>query len=113
MGPERAPALYEGFFQQATEAARRMREAMREADVDDICRAAHGVKGAALNLGLPALAEAAAGLNRDAATLAPAQLALAVQRYEELVEATRAVCMPERLVDEAPVAQRSIPPSGA
>jgi len=99
MGPERTPALYTGFFEQACEAARRMREAMREADVDEVCRAAHGVKGAALNLGLPALAEAAAGLNRDAATLGPAPLALAVQRYEELVEATRAVCAAEGLVE--------------
>jgi signal transduction histidine kinase/FixJ family two-component response regulator/HPt (histidine-containing phosphotransfer) domain-containing protein len=97
MGPDRAPALYAGFFEQAGESARRMREAMRAADVDEVCRAAHGVKGAALNLGLPALAEAAAVLNRDAATLGPAQLALAVQRYEELVEATRAVCAAEGL----------------
>ena len=65
--------------------------------MDEVSRAAHGVKGAALNLGLPALAEAAAALNRDAATLGPAQLALAVQRYEELVEATRAVCAAEGL----------------
>jgi two-component system, sensor histidine kinase len=98
MGPERAPALYAGFFEQAGDAARRMREAMREADVDEVRRAAHAVKGAALNLGLPALAEAAANLNRDAATLGPAPLALAVQRYEELVQATRAVCAAEGLV---------------
>ena len=37
-------------------------------------------------------------MNRDAATLGPAPLALAVQRYEELVEATRAVCAAEGLV---------------
>ena len=98
MGPDRAPALYTGFFDQAADAARRMREAMREADVEEVRRAAHAVKGAALNLGLPALAEAAARLNRDAATLGPAPLALAVQRYEELVEATRAVCAAEGLV---------------
>lgn len=97
MGPERTPALYAGFFEQAEDAARRMREAMRAASTDDLSRAAHGVKGAALNLGLPALAEAAAGLNRDAATLGAAQLALAVQRYEELVQATRSVCVAEGL----------------
>ena len=101
MGPDRAPVLYASFFEQADDAARRMREAMRAADVDEVRRAAHAVKGAALNLGLPALAEAAAGLNNDAATLGPAPLALAVQRYEELVAATRAVCAAEGLVDNS------------
>ncbi len=98
MGPDRAPALYAGFFEQAGDAARRMREAMRDADVEEVRRAAHAMKGAALNLGLPALAEAAAGLNNEAATLGPAPLALAVQRYEELVAATRAVCAAQGLV---------------
>jgi two-component system, sensor histidine kinase len=101
MGPDRAPALYAGFFEQAGDAARRMREAMREADVEEVRRAAHAVKGAALNLGLPALGEAAGNLNRDAATLGPAPLALAVQRFEELVEATRAVCAAEGLVSSS------------
>jgi CheY-like chemotaxis protein len=101
MGPDRAPVLYASFFEQADDAARRMREAMRAADVEEVRRAAHAVKGAALNLGLPALAEAAAGLNNDAATLGPAPLALAVQRYEELVAATRAVCAAEGLVDSS------------
>jgi two-component system, sensor histidine kinase len=99
MGPERAPVLYDGFFEQAAEAGRRMRDAMRAAEVGEVQRAAHAVKGAALNLGLPALAEAAAGLNRDAGTLGAAQLALAVQRYEELVGATRAVCAAEGWVE--------------
>ncbi|OYU93996.1 MAG: hybrid sensor histidine kinase/response regulator, partial [Burkholderiales bacterium PBB5] len=82
-------ALYTGFFVQADDAARRMRDAMRDADTEAIRRNAHTVKGAALNLGLSALADAAARLNRDAAILSPPQLALAVQRCEAPLPATR------------------------
>ncbi|HSW09041.1 ATP-binding protein [Aquabacterium sp.] len=100
MGAGRSPALYGGFFEQASDTARRMREAMRDADTESLRRAAHAVKGAALNLGLPALADAAATLNRDGSTLSAAQLALAVQRYEELVNATRSLCAAEGLISE-------------
>lgn len=99
MGAEGAPALYRGFFEQAEDTARRLREAMREADTEGLQRAAHAVKGAALNLGLPALADAAATLSRDAGALGAPQLALAVQRFEELVSATRSLCAAEGLVD--------------
>jgi len=98
MGPAQVPSLYDGFFTQAEDAARRMRDAMRDADPEALRRSAHTVKGAALNLGLPALAEAAALLNRDAGTLAAAHLALAVQRYEEITAATRALCVGEGLL---------------
>lgn len=98
MGARRSPALFGGFFEQADDAARRMRDAMREADPEALRRAAHAVKGAALNLGLPALADAAARLQRDADALAPTQLALAVQRYEELVQATRGLCEAQGLL---------------
>ena len=97
-GARRSPALFGGFFEQADDAARRMREAMREADPEALRRAAHAVKGAALNLGLPALADAAARLQREADVLAPMQLALAVQRYEELVQATRGLCEAQGLL---------------
>jgi len=98
MGPAGAPTLYGGFFTQAEDAARRMRDALREADTEALRRCAHTVKGAALNLGLPALAEAAALLNREAGTLAAPHLALAVQRYEEITAATRALCQGEGLM---------------
>ena len=98
MGDDQVPALYAGFFNQADDAARRMRESMRDADTDALQRSAHTVKGAALNLGLPALADAAALLSREAGTLAAAQLALAVQRFEEVTAATRALCTGEGLL---------------
>ena len=98
MGRQQAPTLYGGFFTQAEDAARRMRLAMRDADPEALRRSAHIVKGAALNLGLPALADAAALLSREAGTLAAAHLALAVQRFEEVTVATRSLCAGEGLV---------------
>lgn len=98
MGSEQVPALYAGFFSQAEDAARRMREAMRDADTDTLRRSAHNVKGAALNLGLPALADAASLLSREASTLLAAQLGLALQRFEAVTAATRARCASEGLL---------------
>lgn len=92
------PPLYTAFFEQATHAAQAMREAMRADEPDALARAAHSVKGAALNLGLPALAEAADHLNHQVRHLAPTELALAVQRFEELAEATRQLCEAEGLL---------------
>ena len=98
MGPAAVPSLYGGFFNQAEDSARRMREALRDADTEALRRSAHSVKGAALNLGLPALAQAAARLNSEAGSLAPPQLALALQRYEEIAQATRVLCEGEGLL---------------
>jgi hypothetical protein len=95
MGPDSLPSLYNGFFSQAEDAARRMRDALRDADTEALRRCAHNVKGAALNLGLPALAQAAALLNQEAGNLAGPHLALAVQRYEEITQATRRLCQGE------------------
>ena len=101
MGRQQVPTLYGGFFTQAEDAARRMRDAMRDADPEALRRSAHTVKGAALNLGLPALAEAASLLSREAGSLAAAHLALAVQRFEEVTAATRSLCAGEGLVADA------------
>ena len=98
MGEAGLSRLYTGFFVQAEDAARRMRESMRDADLEALRRCAHGVKGTAENLGLPALATAATQLDREAATLAAPQLALAVQRFEELTVATRALCRGQGLL---------------
>ena len=98
MGEGGLSRLYVGFFVQAEDAARRMRESMRDADLEALRRCAHGVKSTAQNLGLPALAAAATQLDRETHTLAVAQLALAVQRFEELTSATRALCHGEGLL---------------
>jgi CheY-like chemotaxis protein len=98
MGAEQLPGLYSGFFEQADDAARRMRDAMRDADTEALRRGAHSVKGAALNLGLAALAEAATALSRDARQLGAGALALALQRFDETVAASRVLCLGEGLL---------------
>ena len=95
---QQLPGLYASFFDDAAQASQRMRTALREADAESLQQTAHGIKGAALTLGLPALAEAAAALNRDADGLAAGPLALALHRFEDLLAATRQHCTGEGLL---------------
>jgi CheY-like chemotaxis protein len=100
VGEQHCRAMYTGLFEQADHTTQRMREAMRQADVESLRRLAHAVKGASLNLGLPALADAAATLSAEAHAMAAPQLALAVQRFDEMVRATRSLCAAEGLIGE-------------
>ena len=86
---------YDSLLTQAGDATERMRRALREADTDELRRVSHGLKGAALNLGLHALAEAAGRLSASAASNSASQLALALQRFDETLVATRALCASE------------------
>jgi two-component system, sensor histidine kinase len=86
-----AARLYEAMLSQAGDTTERMRRALREADTDELRRLSHGLKGAALNLGLRALADAADRLSGGASANA-GQLALALQRFDETLAATRAMC---------------------
>ncbi|HET7527276.1 MAG TPA: response regulator, partial [Burkholderiaceae bacterium] len=90
-----AARLYESLLTQAGDATERMRQALRDADTDELRRVSHGLKGAALNLGLHALAEAAGRLSASAASTSASQLALALQRFDETLTATRALCASE------------------
>ena len=90
-----AARLYDSLFTQAGDATERMRRALRDADTDELRRVSHGLKGAALNLGLHALAEAAGRLSASAASTSAGQLALALQRFDETLVATRALCATE------------------
>jgi signal transduction histidine kinase/CheY-like chemotaxis protein len=90
-----AARLYAAMLSQAGDATERMRRALREADTDELRRVSHGLKGAALNLGLHALADAADRLSGSAATTNAGQLALALQRFDETLAATRALCASE------------------
>ena len=101
LGAEHLSPAYAGLFDQAQDTVRRMHQALREADTEALRRAAHAVEGAALNFGLPALAEAAGALSRDGADWPAPRLALAVQRFDELVAATRDLCAAEGLVADA------------
>jgi HPt (histidine-containing phosphotransfer) domain-containing protein len=89
-----AARLYQAMLSQAGDATERMRRALREADTDELRRVSHGLKGAALNLGLRALADAADRLSGGESSSA-GQLALALQRFDETLAATRALCATE------------------
>jgi signal transduction histidine kinase/CheY-like chemotaxis protein len=90
-----AARLYEAMLSQAGDATERMRRALRDADTDELRRVSHGLKGAALNLGLRALADAADRLSGSAPNTNAGQLALALQRFDETLAATRALCASE------------------
>jgi len=90
-----AARLYESLLTQAGDATERMRRARRDADTDELRRVSHGLKGAALNLGLHALADAAGRLSASASSTSASQLALALQRFDETLVATRALCATE------------------
>jgi CheY-like chemotaxis protein len=94
-------ALYANLFAQGREASARMHRALRSADASELQHASHGVKGAALNLGLRALADAADHINQRASALNATELALALQRFDETLAATRDLCVSESLVDPA------------
>ena len=92
-------ALFATMMSQASDAATRMRRALRDADAPELLHASQGVKGAALNLGLRALAEAADEIHLHARSLNATALALALQRYDETLAATRELCRSEALLD--------------
>ena len=95
-------ALFAALFAQARDASQRMHKALRAADAAELRQASHGVKGAALNLGLRALADAADRVNQLADTLNATRLALALQRFDETLAASHNLCASEGLVDAAP-----------
>ncbi|NML14069.1 ATP-binding protein [Azohydromonas caseinilytica] len=69
----------------ATDAVRAQEPALRS----ELREAAHAAKGAALNLGLPGLAQAAVEVEKNASTAEPAALIAALQRWSALLPATR------------------------
>ncbi len=66
-----------------------LRAAVRDAQPLELRVNAHAVKGAALNLGLGALAATAQALQEGAAHLPAHEVARLVQRYEDQLVATR------------------------
>ncbi len=88
-----SPARYAGvlgdFLDQAPATARRLRKAVRDAQPLELRVHAHATRGAALNLGLAALAATAEGLQNGAAHLPAHEVARLVQRFEDQIAATR------------------------
>ena len=89
MSREKLAAMVETFLDQAPETVQRLRAAVRDAQPLDLRTNAHAAKGAALNLGMSALAATAEALHEGAAHLPAHEIARLVQRYEDLVPATR------------------------
>ncbi len=89
MSRERLAAMVKAFLDQAPETVQRLRAAVRDAQPLDLRTNAHAAKGAALNLGMSALAATAEALHEGAAHLPAHEIARLVQRYEDLVPATR------------------------
>ncbi len=77
------------FLDQGPQTVQHLRAAMRDAQPLALRVNAHAVKGAALNLGLTALASTAEALQEGAAHLPAHEIARLVQRYEELLPITR------------------------
>ncbi|MDE2564830.1 MAG: response regulator, partial [Burkholderiales bacterium] len=89
MPPERLRPMLQAFLDQGPETVQRLRTAVRDGQPLDLRVNAHAVKGAALNLGLAALAATAEALQDGAAHLPAHEIARLVQRYEEQLGQTR------------------------
>ena len=82
-------AMIAAFLDQGPQTVQHLRAAVRDAQPLELRVNAHAVKGAALNLGLSALAATAEALQEGAAHLPALEIARLVQRYEELLPVTR------------------------
>ena len=89
MTPERLGQMIDDFLDQGPQTVERLRAAVRDAQPLELRVNAHAAKGAALNLGLSALAATASALHEGAAHLPAHEVARLVQRYEELLPLTR------------------------
>jgi signal transduction histidine kinase/DNA-binding response OmpR family regulator len=87
---DRLAAMIEAFLAQGAVTVQRLHTAVRDAQPLELRVNAHAAKGAALNLGLSALAATAEALQQGAAHLPAHEIARLVQRYEELLPHTRA-----------------------
>ena len=81
--------MIQAFLDQGPQTVQHLRAAVRDAQPLELRVNAHAVKGAALNLGLAALAQTAGALQEGAAHLPAHEIARLVQRYEDLLQVTR------------------------
>lgn len=81
--------MIQAFLDQGPQTVQHLRAAVRDAQPLELRVNAHAVKGAALNLGLAALAQTAQALQEGAAHLPAHEIARLVQRYEDLLAVTR------------------------
>jgi signal transduction histidine kinase/DNA-binding response OmpR family regulator len=93
MSHDRFVSLLATFFSDARQASSRMHEALRRGALDDARQAAHGTRGAALNLGFKGIAEVAQHIHRGSPAAAEH-----VARFDEMLARTQAACAREGLL---------------
>ncbi|MEO5732354.1 MAG: response regulator [Rubrivivax sp.] len=89
MPAERYRALVANFLDQGPDTVMHLRAAVRDAQPLELRVNAHAARGAALNLGLSALAATAEALHEGASHLPAHEIARLVQRYETQLPTTR------------------------
>ena len=94
-------AMIAAFLDQGPQTVQHLRAAVRDAQPLQLRVNAHAVRGAALNLGLAALASTAEALQEGAAHLPAHEIARLVQRYEELLPVTRKAAQEAGLLPDA------------
>jgi len=104
MKHERLAAMIHEFLNQGPETVQRLRAAVRDAEALELRVNAHAARGAALNLGLAALAATAEALHEGASHLPAHEIARHVQRFEDLLPQTRAAAIAAGLKPPAAVA---------
>lgn len=97
---ERVLQLVQHFFEHAPAQLGELRAAARDARMHDLKVGAHGLRGAALNLGLNALAASAAALHDGASHLAAHEVALLLHRLEMQLEQSRVALLAMGLVSD-------------
>ena len=102
LSQEQYALLAQRYFEQAPHTARRLRAAVRDGQPLDLRANAHAAKGAALNLGLAALATTAHALQQGASHLPAHEIARLVQRFDDQTQATFDELRAQGLVTPAP-----------
>jgi CheY-like chemotaxis protein len=92
MPRDRLAHLLQSFFEQGPEMVERLRVALRDGQALDLRVNAHAARGAALNFGLSALAQTAQALHEGATYVPAHEIARLIQRYEQLLAASREAC---------------------
>jgi CheY-like chemotaxis protein/HPt (histidine-containing phosphotransfer) domain-containing protein len=89
LGPQRLAALLADFLRYGPQAVQAMLAAVRDGQPLTLRSEAHAARGAALNLGLAALAQTAQALHEGAAHLPAHEVVHLVQRFESQLGTTR------------------------
>ena len=92
MSRERLAHLLRTFFDEGPEMVERLRVALRDGQALDLRVNAHAARGAALNFGLSALAQTAQALHEGATHVPAHEIARLIQRFEQLLTASREAC---------------------